>query len=259
MKASWLKNPGVALTLIALVVALIAWLAPFSPIGPSPLAQRLTPTSTVAAAPTSEPTIEPTIILTPAPQSEPVTCGPILLSEDFDEDTIDLAYVDGNPAIVRDGRLRFVINQAKTGNSYRLYGQYEEFSLWFEAYPLGDIFDASVNVLFLAHSGGLYEYQIRLRQHQLQMFKTTHQDGQPDSLEGSIGWHEIAQIDLGRASTTVQLDVKRGVFVLWVNDQQVHRYEDPNPFLRGEIQIGIGAGEVAPISMAIDNIQVCAY
>ena len=153
--------------------------------------------------------------------------------------------------------MRFIIKDAHIGEAYKVYGQYEKFFLEFEAYPVGEIFDASINILFLRHEGGYYEYQVRPRTKQFQFLRKSIVDGVAD-LSG-IGWTKNERISLGEKFTLMQLIAKHGEYELRINHEKIYTYVDPNPYLRGEIFIGAGAGETVPITIDIDNIRVCGF
>jgi hypothetical protein len=194
------------------------------------------------------------------PQSTPVSfhCKPLLLSENFDGDFSQYSYYTSKkPIEVSNGKLRFTIDKLFVyGDTIKLFGQYEVFSVEFEAYPVGEIFDASVNVLFLQHGGGGYEYQIRPRLHTFQYLRIVHLNGQNDVVSGQ-GWTENSNIDFGEKSMLVRVNVQVGEFSLYINNNLVATMTDPDPYFRGEVRVGVGAGDVSPITMDIDNIRIC--
>ncbi len=221
-------------TLAALFLGAIAWLAPFSPIGRSPFAPSLTPTPLFAG------------------------CQPVLLTEDFGNSNGGSANADF-PAkwTIRNGRLRFVISSPETGLSYPLDGQYEQYILSFSAYPVGDVFDASINILIMENPGGFFELRVRPRSKQYMAFKSIRKPGEAESNLVFSDWTEHKSVALGAEETRIQLEVKRGFYALYVNGEPVVHYVDQDPYLRGTIDLGVGAGKNAPISIEIDNVRIC--
>ena len=210
---------GIIIGFLAIILALFTWLIPFNPVGTSPV---LTVLKLGDETPTNEPTLDITQTLfdqnatnepTLENNQEIIPCQILLYSESFDQDSEYKFLFDSNGGFVKNGKMRFIIKDADNGEAYKVYGQYEQFSLEFEAYPVGDIFDASINVLFLRHKGGHYEYQVRPRMKQFQFFRKAIINGETD-LSGSMGWTTNEHIFLGKKSTLIQLVAKHGEYEL---------------------------------------------
>jgi len=258
------KTIAIAASLATIIAACIAAIALIPEFGEWLSSRELQPTNLTSRPTTPVSTVSPAaqtviaVIPPPLSTAPPPSCQPVLLAEDFNNPEDASAYIVEGVTSLTDGRLRFSISEAHTGESIPLFGQYEAFTLEFSVFPVGEIFDESVNILFLYHSGGWYEWQIRPRRHEFSILKVTRQNDQPDTIEG-MGWTTSSVIDLGPTYTLIRLDVEAGRFALWINDQYVHTFEDENPYLRGQVRIGIGAGEVAPVTMEIDNLFICGH
>jgi hypothetical protein len=198
----------------------------------------------------------------PQNTSTPVVfyCKPLLLSERFDKNNNNFkSYLFQEPLEVINGKLRLTMNQTFTGVVFNLPGQYETFStIEFEAYPVGEISDASVNIVFLKQGDDWYEYQVRPRQHSFQ-FRRLIYSPDPDQRKVVFeqGWTENPSVGFGEQSMLVRVAIQKGQFSLFINNEFITTITDPNPLLRGEVMVGIGTGEITPITIDIDNIKIC--
>ena len=193
----------------------------------------------------------------PTPTVPPeVPCAPVLLVETFeDEATID-TYVKTGLTEARHGRLRFSMEYPHMGDEIPMFGEYEAFTLVFKMYPVGEISDGSVNVAFLTHSDGRYEILLRPRTHEYGWMKYKGEQGSREFVTGQ-GWVTSEAVTLGTTYTLIRLDVIGGKFTMWVNGAQVAILTDEDPYLRGGIALGIGAGDKSPISFEIDEVYIC--
>lgn len=173
---------------------------------------------------------------------------PLLFTEDFegeDANQYDLhPGFERNKIEIRNGRLQFEINESTTGEAVQLPGIYQEFSLAFSVYPIGELFDESVNILFLKTDQGWYEFWLRLRQGSMYAYKENDNDQ-----DGVVSLHaedrDNDAISLGSNATRIQVDVEKGEFTLFINGKKVGTFIDPdNSYQFGLIEIGAGAGDV---------------
>lgn len=181
---------------------------------------------------------------------------PLLFSENFDDpDSIGQYSLDDN-ASISNGRLRFYFDEPKNGSMVELPGEYEQFSLAFTVYPVGEMSDETVNILFHVHDSGWSEIWLRPRRNWLYAFKTSEAaDFDAEPLE--IEYLSKDDIRLGANSTRIQLDVDVGKYTLFMNGVPVATLMDQtNPYLRGKISLGAGAGEFANVGVDIDNIEI---
>jgi hypothetical protein len=225
---------------------------------------RFDPAREIASpvAATIAPTAPPIILVVPPTIDLTTGCRPVLWVEDFSDasavNTYGLGSDSSNRIVVERQRAHIYVNNAETGLAFPLFGQYEAFILEFKVYPVGEIYDGSVNILFLKHGSGWYELQIRLRRQQIQFLKYEVNELGESRVISGVGWSNRSGIDLGDVATLMRLEVKGGQFNLFVNGNQVFEYSDPEPYLRGQIELGSGAGAVAPITIAIDDVLICA-
>lgn len=183
---------------------------------------------------------------------------PLLYSESFDNPVPEGWYSDTTGVTLANGRLRFFFDYAPAGQSVQLPGEYELFSLAFSVYPIGEMFDESVNILYEVNEEGWYEIWIRLRDGSIFAFET--------SRSRDYAWTELTVEDLeseaivlGPRATRIQLDVEVGEHILYINGKRAAVIKDPSePFSSGHIEIGAGAGQKPNVGVEIDNIEIRA-
>ncbi len=188
--------------------------------------------------------------------------GAVLLSETFNSPDRNREYLPSDPNAVSfiGDRLRFTPLQPRTGYTVTLPGQYEDFALEFSVFPVGDLYDTSVNILVRHHGEGWYEFQIQLRTSGVAAFKATRLPGDQVDTLIVADWQTRQEISLGVNSTRVRVEAEGKVFTLWVNQRKVISFEDPavHTNLRGSILLGVGSGETNNIPVEIDDIEIRA-
>jgi hypothetical protein len=231
---------GLIIAFTAVLIALLAWFFPYNSVGNSPLIKN---SENVVSS------NEDTSVL--------ADCKPILFFDDFNSSETNQKYTGDNVSVVND-RLKLIVNDSERGAMTSSLGQYDAFTIEFFVFPVGEIYDGSANIIFGKHDDESYELQLRLRDHQFQFLKNELRNGQIQ-LTG-IGWTTDPGIELGSYFTKIKLSADPGTYTFWVNDKQIYTFIDnDNPFLRGNLYLGIGSGETSPVSMEIDNVTVCGH
>ncbi len=184
----------------------------------------------------------------------------ILLFETFDDPDTSESYLTRQDFSLENGRLRVKIDTPTTGCSIFIPGTYNDFSLETLVYSVGNLADASSNIIFRQTQFGWYEVWLRLDTNQVQLLKLS-QDNQGvinDMQSLSNGWVDFLP---GITHSTVNhlgLDVQGNEFQLWLNNHNIVKVTDSiEPiFLEGEIQIGAGTGEVGGVTIEFDDLKI---
>ena len=182
----------------------------------------------------------------------------LLYSEDFENEAISRPYLENTKFVTwRLGRLRFDFPDAPMGQAILLPGEYDNFLLEFDVYPVGDVFDASVNILFNWTENSWDEVQVRPNTREFSFFRG--EKDEKNSLEWTCVfdgcWVSSDKIHV-RSPMKFYLEASGDDVVLWVNSMLVARVMNVPPERMGQILVGCGSGSKSGVILEVDNIRV---
>ncbi len=184
--------------------------------------------------------------------------APMLFSEDFENTERNKQYTPCAAFTIEQGRLRVTVAQSYSGCSVQIPNEYEEFTFTASVYPVEDVHDGSINILFGQAEDYMYEVQYRPKEEQVNVIHTVTNSNEERVIWATSGWVDVSGTTFYDSENKIELVVTRRSFDLWINNSPTYQYmyTADNEYLKGGISIGAGAGEVGGIAFEFDNIEI---
>ncbi len=187
--------------------------------------------------------------------------SPVIFFETFDNNERNQQYLPCAAFTIVDERLRITVAESHSGCAVRLPNEYDDFTLTESVYPVQDVYDGSINVLFKQSDSGGYEIQFRPNEQQVNFIETAKNANQEMYIKYTSGWLQTSGVKFDDLENKIKLTVTRNVVDFWFNDSLILRWytsADKSSKKSGIILIGAGAGEVGGIAFEYDNIEIYA-
>jgi hypothetical protein len=184
---------------------------------------------------------------------------PLIFSEDFGNTERNQRYVCCSSSFtVEQGRLRITIHQTYYGCSVELAKEYDNFTFMSSVYPVQNVYDGSVNLLFRQGDNSGYEIQFRPSKQQINFIETAKNANRESYVKFTTGWMQTPNFVLNKSENKIKLTVTRNAMNFWFNDVLIFRNIDANGFLlkQGLIKVGVGAAETSGVAFEFDNIEI---
>jgi hypothetical protein len=188
------------------------------------------------------------------------TPPPLLFSEDFENTERNQQYLPCAAFTIEQGRLRVTVAQSHSGCAVRLPNEYDDYTFTTSVYPVENVYDGSVNILFRQNDNGGYEIQFRPNEQQVNFIETAKNANRESYIKFTTGWMQTPVVGFNSSENKIKLTITRNAFDFWFNDVLIFRNISANetPNERGIISIGAGAGEVGGIAFEFDDIEIYA-
>ena len=186
--------------------------------------------------------------------------APVVFSEDFENPERNQQYLPCAAFTIEQGRLRVTVAESHSGCAVRLPNEYDNYTFTASVYPVQNIYDGSINVLFHhSHAGG-YEIQFRPNLKEFNFMETAKNSNQETTIKFATGWTPTPGIIFKNSENKIKLTVTDHVMEFWFNDAPIFKNTHADGFSlnQGIISIGAGAGEIGGIAFEFDNIEIYA-
>lgn len=182
----------------------------------------------------------------------------LVFSEDFEDAERNQQYLPCAAFTIEQGRLRVTVAESHSGCAVRLPNEYDDMTFTESVYPVQDIYDGSINVLFRQGDKGGYEIQFRPNEKQVNFIETAKNANGETYIKYTSGWVQAPAFKFNDSENKIKLMVTRNAIDFWFNDVSIFRYASTDKFSNetGIILIGAGAGEVGGIAFEFDNIEI---
>lgn len=183
---------------------------------------------------------------------------PLIFSEDFDHAERNQQYASCKFFTIEQSRLRITPPQSYCGCAVQLPNEYDEYTFTASVYPVGEVHDGSVNLLFGGDNNIWYEIQFRPNVKQLNFIETIKNPGQDPHINFITGWVETPGSTFNHAENKLRLTVTKHAIDFSFNEVPIFLNTTGGEFSLpgGTISIGVGAGEVAGIAFEFDKIEI---
>jgi hypothetical protein len=181
-----------------------------------------------------------------------------VFSEDFENFQRNQQYLPCAAFTIVNGRLRVTVAESHSGCAVRLPNEYGNMTFTESVYPVQDVHDGSINVLFMQSDNGGYEIQFRPNEQDVNFIETAKNANQEMYIKSTTGWIPTPEFRFHDSENKIKLTITRHAIDFWFNDTLIFRNVSAvkYPLSQGIIKIGAGAGEVGGIAFEFDNIQV---
>lgn len=185
---------------------------------------------------------------------------PLVFSEDFENAERNQQYLPCAAFTIVGGRLRVTVAESHSGCAVRLPDEYDSYTFTASVYPVQEIYDGSINILFRQSDDGGYEIQFRPNEQQVNFIETAKNTNQEIYIKSTTGWLQTPEVVFNNSENNIKLTVTNHAMDFWFNDTQIFRNinTDKFPLDKGIIKIGAGAGEIGGIAFEFDNIEIYA-
>lgn len=185
---------------------------------------------------------------------------PLLFSEDFENTERNQQYTVCEFFTIEQGRLRITIPQRYFGCAITLPNGYDEYTFAASVYPVGEVHDGSINLLFGQNHNISYEIQFRPNARQFNFIERAKISDQETRINFTTGWKETSGSTFNPVENKIRLTVTKHAMDFWFNDDPIFLDMTAGEFSldQGTIGIGVGAGEVGGIAFEFDNIEIYA-
>lgn len=186
--------------------------------------------------------------------------SPLMFSEDFEDAERNQQYLPCAAFTIVEGRLRITVAESHSGCAVRLPNEYGDITFTESVYPVPEVYDGSINVLFRQNDNGGFEIQFRPNQQQVNFIETAKNDNQEMFIKYTSGWVQTPEFRFNKSENIVKLTITKNAIDFWFNEAPIFRYTSAEEFSheKGIILIGAGAGEVGGIAFEFDNIEIYA-
>lgn len=183
---------------------------------------------------------------------------PVVFSETFDDNERNQQYLPCAAFTIVDERLRITVTEPHSGCAVRLPELYNDFTFTASAYPVQDVYDGSINILYRQNTNGWYEIQFRPKEQQFNFMELSKNDKEETSIKFTTGWMQTKGVILNDSENKIRLTVTDHWMDFWFNDDPIFRFvtSDKLSLAQGIISIGVGAGEKGGIAFEYDNIEI---
>lgn len=183
---------------------------------------------------------------------------PVIFAETFDNNERNRQYLPCAAFTIVEERLRVTVAEPHSGCAVRLPNEYDDFTFTANIYPVGEVHDASINILVRQGTKGWYEIQFRPNEQQVNFINfAVDANGNP-FVDSNTGWKSTDSAFFKDSRNIVRIKVTEQWLGFWFNDTLVLTVTGPEefPFNRGVMSIGVGAGEIGGVAFEYDNLQI---
>lgn len=187
----------------------------------------------------------------------------MIFSEDFENNERNQQYLPCAAFTIVDGRLRVTVAEPHSGCAVRLPKEYDDFTLIESVYPVQEVYDGSINLLFKQNNDNVgYEIQFRPNLQQVNFIETAKDPNLGAYIKSTTDWIQtpafVFHNSENNAENIIKLTVTHHGIDFWFNDVLIFRKVSTDVFLpkQGIIKIGAGAGEIGDIAFEYDNIKI---
>jgi hypothetical protein len=183
---------------------------------------------------------------------------PLIFSEKFKDPGRNQQYLPCAAFTIVDERLRVTVAEPHSGCAVRLPDEYEDFTFIASVFPVGDVHDASVNILVRQGYGGWYEIQFRPKEQQVNFISFAVDTNGNPYYDTTTGWQPTTGTVLKNSGNQIRVKVTEQWMGFWFNDALLFTATSVAefPFDRGAISIGVGAGETGSVAFEYDNLEI---
>jgi len=186
--------------------------------------------------------------------------SPLIFSEGFENAERNQQYLPCAAFTIVNGRLRVTVAESHSGCAVRLPNEFDNFTLTESVYPVQDIYDGSINILFKQNDDVGHEIQFRPNLQQVNYIETAKNAVQEAYIKSTTGWIQTPAYIFNNSENKIKLTVTPHSMELWFNNVLIFRNINTEEFIpeQGIIKIGAGAGEIGGIAFEYDNIEIHA-
>lgn len=184
--------------------------------------------------------------------------SPVIFSEPFDNNERNQQYLPCDAFKIVDEKLRVTVTEPHSGCAVRLPNEYENFTFTATVLPVGDVHDASINLLLRQESGGWYEIQFRPEVKQVNFISFAIDSNGKPYADSTTNWQSTPDAVLRNTRNTIKVTVTEQWMGFSFNDAPLFKATSVSkfPFDHGFISIGVGAGDVGNIAFEFDNLEI---
>jgi hypothetical protein len=184
----------------------------------------------------------------------------LVFSENFENPERNQQYLPCAAFTIEQGRLRVTVAESHSGCAVRLPNEYDDYTFTASVYPVQEVYDGSINVLFNQSDMGGYEIQFRPKLKEFNFIETAKNSNQETYIKFTTGWTPAPGIIFNNSENKIKLTVTEHLMEFWFNDVPVFKNTHADGFSldQGIISIGAGAGEIGGIAFEFDNIEIYA-
>jgi hypothetical protein len=183
---------------------------------------------------------------------------PVIFSEGFENEERNQQYLPCAEFRIEQGKLRITVLSSYTGCAVRMPNEYENYTFTASVYPVDDVHDGSINLLFAQSDNGGFEIQYRPKEKQVNFIETARNANGEIYVATTTGWFQASKSTFNNCENKLKLTVTKHYIAFFVNDAEMFHVISADGFSkeRGIIKIGIGAGEVGGIAFEFDNVKI---
>lgn len=183
---------------------------------------------------------------------------PLEFSENFENNERNKQYLPCAAFTIVQERLRVTVDQSHSGCAVRLPNEYENFEFTVSVYPVQDVKDGSINILFRQNTNGWYEIQFRPKVQQFNFIELANNTAGETYIKFTTGWKQAPNAILNNSENKIKLTATQHWIDFWFNDAPIFKDTTIDDFTlqRGGISIGAGAGDTGGIAFEFDNLEI---